>query len=203
MSDNEFELDGIFDDLAPEDFLRETSAYLTRNFDTPVRGQVAFEAFITEQLDATAMAYVSAEGLMNPIAVLHRPDARRFFTPEDDETLGHYLHRIQREAEQFGASWCFIALVTQGGVYESTDDDERAVDDPSVLADAKEQDALHESICWYAEMREQVKPPDELQYIQTGIISLKDGHPGEVYYADPDRASDLFRSILSTDISTA
>lgn len=180
------EFEGIFDDLSPEDFNRESSA---RSIKT-VKKPKSFDDFVQHWLDATRLAFHAADGRMDPTAVMMDSNSRRIiFSPDDDETLGQYIDRLQREARTLGATWFFTTVLTQGGTYQT--DEGRIIGDPEALEEAREQDALKPCIYWYAERRDGAN--DEIRH---GIIGIDAGDTGEVFEAPSEHASPIYRKVL-------
>lgn len=177
MSDD-FEVDGIFDNIKPDDFHRSTSARHVAVMD--VRPKL--DAFVAQSLDGLRMCFLAADGQPNPVAVMYMKDkTKRMFSPDDDENLGQYINRLHREANQHGASAVFTSVLTVGGLYEG--DDEGTIDSDEAVAKIEPTPCLY----WFAQMGTAVRH---------GIMAIEDGVAGEVFEAPAEHASPLYRTIL-------
>jgi hypothetical protein len=147
--DDDFEYEGIFDDLTPQDFARDTSARIR----APRTNE--FDAFVDEQIRAVRMAWIASETYMNPLALVANHDEQLVFIPDDDETLREFVARMHREAVKMGAIWTFVAqrcMVTSLGHDDGSYDGD--LDDPEVIEKAMADGTLVLGVQWYAERRE-------------------------------------------------
>jgi hypothetical protein len=151
LSDNEFNIDGIFDHLTPDDFVRETSAVDAATGE--YRGTKNYDRWVDQRLQSVHIAYHAADGHMNPIALLASPTVMRGFTPDDDETVGDFLERLGREARLIGAHWFFLAKRELVGTMPTDDDDLDVMDQESVQ-EYINAGKLKPGVLWYAERRE-------------------------------------------------
>lgn len=183
---DEFEYAGVFDDLTPEDFTRETSA----------RAEVprisGFDAFVDEQLRAVRTAWIASETWMQPLALIANHEKQRIFIPDDDESLRQFVARMHREAVEMGAVWTFVArraMVVTFGVDDGTFD--RDLDDPESIEQAIAQGILRLGVQWYAERRE----GNESQR-RHGQFQDEDGTLGALIEGAPLQKVPLFPEIL-------
>lgn len=166
------DLTGIFDHLTPDMFIAETSAI--DETEGNYVGVDAFNASVDERIRGLRAAFATSFGNINPLAVLSNATTQRVFTPQQDENVGLFLERLQREAMTMGAHWFFFAKRNVFAVYwrELDDDDVRhdAASDESqreAIADGTEPEV---GILWYAERREGA----EIHHRQ-GVLEI-DGH---------------------------
>lgn len=150
------DIHGIFDDINPDDFHRESSTvheYPLQRAEPDEYGQ-----FLAEQLRHVRFAYAAADGEINSTAVLANTTTVRVFTPQEDELVRDYAHRLTAEAKLMNACWLFIATKTKVGVVLTgslgTQADEVYADDKQALAVADEMGSSKEAVYWYAERRD-------------------------------------------------
>lgn len=179
---DDFNIDGIFEHVTPEDFLRVSSARHVATMQ-----QQSFDDFVTSSLETTRFAYHAADGDLCPVALLVGPGGRRIYAPDDDETLGQYLKRLHREARQHATHTLFTVWLTQGGTYKG--DVPERVNGPEALQHAeKANGGLQQVIYWYAQSYSEIRH---------GIITIDDqGNTGEVIEAPDHTASHLYKEIL-------
>lgn len=146
------EYHGIFDDVNPEDFFSQTTAY--QEVSRTNKTLDAFNGFVDEMLRAVQMAYAMAEGEISAVAVLANDETMRFYVPVDEETVQNYIDRLHEEAEQMNACWFFLARATRVGSHLVTRDDMHDATNDQVIEDAAEEGALQDGLFWYAERRE-------------------------------------------------
>lgn len=146
------EYTGIFDSITPQDFILESTA--VSETERANHGADAFNAFVDEQMRAVRTAFMASEGNLQPIALLANQTTQRAFTPDDEETVGEFIKRLNREAKHMGAMWTFYACKTLVQTEQV---------DPSELTDATDRDEVQAAIAagtmapgvlWYAERRE-------------------------------------------------
>lgn len=151
MSD---ELDGIFDNLTPEDFLVSFNTTAFQEIARVNTGLNAFNDFVEEQLRTLQATYAMTEGAMNPIAILANQHTQRLYLPSEEETVQNYLDRLTEEARAMDACWFFIARRTEVGAHIIEPDESHDVADMDVTKKAQESGALSPGVFWYAERRE-------------------------------------------------
>lgn len=185
------EYEGIFNDATVADFLRETSAKV----ELPLTAQDpdAFNRFVDEQLRAVRMTWIAAEGYMQQLVVLVNGDQERIFTPDDDETVGQFVMRMQREAVAMEAHWVFIARRAQVATLGDATDEDVDIDvtDPVEWQKAVAAGIVRTGLTWYAERR----VGDE-RYHRHGQMQDEGGTLGELHEGAPNQAMPLFASIL-------
>lgn len=103
---NDDELTGIFNDLKPEDFFGTAAR--------DIKGKT-FDAFVDDNIQTIQVAYLAASGELDPIAILATATKEWTYTPNDEETLGEYLHRLTDEAKRLGATRMFLIKATLVG----------------------------------------------------------------------------------------
>lgn len=175
------ELAGIFDHLTPEDF-------------SPFRGRIAFDQFITQNLETTRTSWLAADGQINPVAVLATATERWTYVPTDEETLGEYVERLRSEARRLKATWLFLSRKTLVGNYEvRVGDDVPDTSDPDALQKAIEKGIITEGIFYFAERSEDGKTDT-----RHGLMKPdKDGRLGPVVEGNPKhQTADFFKNIL-------
>lgn len=150
MSDDD--LDGIFDDLTPEDFEIDTTAISEISREN--RGVEAFNAFVDEQIRALRMAYSAGAGHINPVTTIANAQVQRLFLPNSDETLGDYFERLHDEAEKMQGSWLFIARRTQVGSHLIAPSEMHDATQSPVIQEAEAAGMLKDGVIWYGESRE-------------------------------------------------
>lgn len=192
MSDdlNIEEIRNFLDTVTADDFDR-TSAHDESHYTKEITGQARFNAFTHFHLEAARIAYAASDGYMNPWAVLHRPDARRMFVPDDDETVSMFVNRLAREAQDFGATWFFIAMVGPGGYAEETED---IPSGEQVFRGEATSDTFKPAINWYAES---IEP--KVEAVRYGIVTIENGRARsniENEVADHAGASPLFTQVM-------
>lgn len=138
------EYDGIFNEATIEDFILETTA----THHEP-RSTTDFDTFVTDNHRGLRRAYVASETNYQPIAVLVNADSEHIFTPDDEESLGEWMARLNREAKRLDAIWTFVAKKTLVG----SDPAEKLHDanDPEYVEDAIARGILGVGVLWYAE----------------------------------------------------
>lgn len=104
------ELTGIFDHLAPEDFVVESTAIAAMA--GCYAGADVLDGFVEHQLNAVRLAFSMADGWLVTTAVLAGREGLRTFVADDDETLLDFVARVRREAALMRAHWCFMATQT-------------------------------------------------------------------------------------------
>lgn len=178
-------IEGIFDDLSPEDFARKTSAVME---DARTQEDRTFDDFINDQLRAVRYAFASADGQVNPLATLANDRIERVFSADDDELLKDFVARLNREAQDMHATWLFIFRTTTVGVFAS--DTALDADSPEAKL-AVEAEAKHEAIYWYAEDRN-----SEVTWRRHGFLTIEDNRLGEVFEGNSMQKMALFGNIL-------
>lgn len=190
----------MFENIRPEDFFRETSAVEQQTVPEKVKAlllhtsEVGFEAFLESRL-GDCRAESSRSGDVAPHAWLASSDVHRKFVGEDDETPGDFARRLQREAEQMGAHWSFVAMVSPARVIlpGQTAPPDIDSDDTDAVNAALESGELSLGVCWTAAS----KTSGEV-VVRGGIIYLDDhGHPlGEVQGDMDEDLDDPFTEVL-------
>jgi hypothetical protein len=148
--DNEFndEFAGIFDNLKPEDF-------------HPFKGRIAFDEFVTQNIEITRRSWLAADGHINPLAVLATAAEQWTYAPTDDETLGEYVDRLRAEAKRLGATWLYLSRKTLVGNYKASQGEQIPdASDPEAVQAAIESGMLMEGVFYYAERHEEDSEPD-------------------------------------------
>ncbi|NUS02073.1 MAG: hypothetical protein HOV97_05860 [Nonomuraea sp.] len=183
---------GIFDEISPDMFIVETSAIdeIEGNF----RGATAFNASVDERLRGIKAAFASSFGKINPIAILTNATTQRVFVPQQDENLGQFLERMQREARTMGAHWFFFAKKNTFAVYYPEDDDEEIYDVGSDAAReraARSGSDLSVGILWYAERRE-----GEEVHHRHGALEVEGHKVTKATEGDGDQTLGVFSTVL-------
>lgn len=185
MSDD---LTGVFDHLTPDDFAQSSVRYTTLQQSTP-----DFNAWVDEQIQTTRVAWLAADGLMNPFAVMRTTDGRTLLlSPDDDETIGNWIARLGREAQKNRVTWFFTVVKTVGGVY--TTEALQDIDAPLAIEEAQKRSALKPILFFHGERRNDPNLPDARRH---GLIPIDDTVLGEVFNAPPEFASPLMLGVLS------
>lgn len=121
MNPNDESLDGIFDDVSPEDFALAGSAIS----ETPA-ADIPLDAFVGGHIQSLRISFAqSLDGLMRPLAVLSNGQADRTFVLDDREKLiGEFYARLTQEARRMGATRMFFAFQTEVALFDGEDDGE-------------------------------------------------------------------------------
>lgn len=161
------------DELTPEQFIRETSAVLTRPTPPASRdfGPAGFRVFVDEQL-SICRRQLRPDSDFPAQAVLGNSIEERQFLGEGDEFPDDFARRLQREATAMAATRCFVAIM--GPVPVVTDG------------------GLDVGLCWTASHREMDERRNE-----AGIIFIgPNGCPYREATGTVSRESDPFRCVL-------
>lgn len=193
MTEFNDDIAGIFDHLTPDMFIAESSA--VDEIEGKFVGTDAFNASVDERIRGIRAAFASSFGQINPLAVLSNATTQRVFVPQQDENLGLFLQRLQREAMTMGAHWFFFAKRNVFSVYyrELADDDERH----DVASSDSEREAMIDGtepevgILWYAERRE----GGEVHHRQ-GVLEIKGHRLGDATEGDGKQALGVFSTVL-------
>lgn len=191
----------MFENIRPEDFIRETSAVKTLK--VPDRAKslglhtsgVGFEKFIQ---DALSQARIDARQNddFTPRAVLANSDEWRIFHGEDDEVPADFARRLSREATAMNAHWMFVALVSPARAIlpGQTEPPPIDPDDTDAIMAALRDGQLSYGICWTAGSIAN----GPLEY-RGGIIYLDlDGKPGDEVEGQMDQdMDDPFTEVLT------
>lgn len=180
---NNDDLDGIFDNLNPSDFAEPQH-----------EGVEAFDSFVREMVRAVQFAYLSAEGLISPVAILANPEEIEMIPAEDGETLNQYIERLTAEADDMGATWLFVSRLTEVSHRMVAYQEGKSHDATDAVAVQEEREAgrLTEGLFYYAERFE-----DDVKDARHGILKVEGdrlGHPVEGSSFQPVT---LFQNILS------
>lgn len=193
---NEDEIAQAFESITPEDFHRETSA-LDRLTYSPDQGHFTagvnnFNGFVDAHVRRSKDATHKPSGF-HAFSTLHNTTEQRHYHPDDDETANQYASRLNREAQEMGATWFYTAMLAPGRAYtEEESPPEIDADNPEELAAAIEAGVLHLSICWFAQSNEQDPP-----FLRSGIIVLdSDGHPISEIEGEIDADSNPFHNVM-------
>lgn len=167
MNDFDDEFTDIFDHLTPEDFFIESSAI--SEDEGLYKGAASFDLHIEEAIRSVKVSLATSWGQMKPVAILSNEKTRRTFTPTEDETLGQFLERLQREARTLGARWFFFAKRHELRLYDEEEGVEivDAATDEAVETAIKQGKQAETAIFWYAERRE----ANETQ-VRQGVLHL-------------------------------
>jgi hypothetical protein len=187
MTEHEDEYTGIFDHLTPADFEITSSAVA----EAP-NGDRSFDDFVDDQLRALRYAFAAATGQVDPLCTLASPNVERVFAPDDDETLGQYIKRLNREARNLAADWVFIFQRTIVGEWVGPADEAPSPDSNSAMELARANDAIREGVYWHAEDRSGDSPVRRHGYV---AIS-SDNQLGDVFEANPAQATSPFAWVL-------
>jgi hypothetical protein len=191
------EIGEAFKNVSVQDFVRDTSAIAEQrygdDFKESTRGDVAFDRFVDGCI-LTSRTAAARPGDFRPWSVLHNAEMQRTFTPDDDETIVDYAHRLHREAKAMNATWFFTAIMSCGRAYNSDEPpDPVDANDPEQLQAALERGELEVCICWYAEKRE-----EEEGRHRAGIIGFTDdGYPSTGIEGDIDPDKNPFHHVLA------
>ncbi len=180
MNDHDDELTGIFNDLTPQDF-------------TPFSGRVAFDDFVTQNINAMRIAWAAADGAVNPVAFLATAGKIDIHTAEDGETLGQYIERVQQEARKMGATWLFVSRKTLVGNYQASSRDTIPdATDPAALEKAIASGLMVEGLFYYAERLE-----DGQRDCRHGMMRAEGDRLGELIEGNPHHQTvGFFSNIL-------
>lgn len=179
MNDYNDELSGIFDNITPADF-------------APFKGRLAFDQFVTKNLEMTRMAWLAADGQINPVAVLATAEKSWAFAPTDDETLGEYVERVRGEAKKLGATWLYISRKTLVGTFKVDPSDAPDATNPEAIQEAIEKGLMSEGLFYYAERLE-----DGERDCRHGMMRAQDNELGELIEGNPYHQSvSFFANIL-------
>ena len=100
-------LDGIFDDITPEDFMSAPTPIAKRSID-----EFDFQTFLSSCVQASEFSFYAADGRPQPMAVLAAPGGQFTYRPDPGESLGAYIQRLTREARLNGAYAMFMMKLT-------------------------------------------------------------------------------------------
>lgn len=142
------DLDGIFDDLRPEDFESNTTAFA--ELSRTNKGLEAFNTFVDEQLRAVQMMYAASRGDLYPVALLANTEIQRMYLADDNETVQNYLDRLHEEAVAMNAIWFFFsrASAVSSELVSRDEMTDATMTDPDEI---KKQTGLAPGMFWYAE----------------------------------------------------
>lgn len=169
------ELNGIFDNLTPEDLTG-----------------VPFRTFVATNIHAIRVAFLGSDGGLNPVAVLGTPQRDWLYAPGDDETFGEYLERLRTESARLGATRFFIARKTLVGAKE-IEPDMADIADAEQLQRGIEQGLVSEGVFFFA-----LRNEGGLREQQHGIMKPEPGcHLGEIVWGSPDQMAQYFTSIIA------
>lgn len=191
------EFKNMFDNITPEDFIRDTSAVERVPFPKHVQNmnlnisELGFTLFLRTFLDNCRRDAVTSDDF-TPRAVLVNTDEQRIFHGEGDEAPVDFANRLQREAIAMNAHWMAVALVCPArAIMPGQTPPDVAVDDLDAIYSALEEGELSMGICWTAH-----RVGGEYH---GGIIHLTDdGRPGEEVEGVMDESiEDPFRRVLS------
>lgn len=140
------ELEGIFDGLTIEDFMRPAFGELTLRH--PQRE--GFDDFLRRHTNMLQLVQVASGGEFAGMAMLAKigPEdtVEALYLPLDEETVGEFVQRLTGDAEQMGANGLFYVLCTKVQVtYELSNIVEKT--DAAVSA----MDGGEEALMWYCE----------------------------------------------------
>ena len=188
---NDETINGIFDELNPDDFHEEYG---------PNRGEEAFATWVEQRRDAIRQMWANLDGHLNPITVIADSMTSVTIHANTTETLGEYVERCKEAARHLGATWVFVARKTQVGSYVTTNEDpelpDTTVDLETVTAvAAKHNIQLTDGIYYFAARHES---DSELERKHGMIPGLSDGRLGETVEGDADIQSiSLYGDILA------
>lgn len=186
------EFTGIFDDLTPEDFVRETTAKITTHLPgSPHVGPEEFATFVEHNIGVVRSSSLASGGRdINPVAVLSTPSTQWIFAPTEDENMGDYIARLNHEAHQLGATWVFISRQTLVSAKPGSDNMPDTSDEEAVQR-ALEEGQLQSGVVFYAQRHE----GDEWEHCH-GMMYIEDGGLGPAVYGDPAQRVRYFARIL-------
>lgn len=190
----------MFENLRPEDFIRETSAVWVDPI--PARAKslglhisnAGFEMFVRDNRDRCRQQAQDNDPF-TPQAMLASSDERRFFHGEDDEVPADFARRLRREAQAMNAHWMFVALMSPARAIlpGQTDPPPIDPDDADAVYAALASGELQFGVCWTAGSTVSGHPEH-----RAGIIYLDDhGKPGGEVEGDMDtNMNDPFADVL-------
>lgn len=192
------EINGWFDNLKPEDFIRETSAAEIVKHPEAIKslglhkGRTGFELFVQLMLEIVRVS-LSEKGDLAAFAVLTNSDERRHFIGEDDELPAHFAGRLRREAQAMGATMSFTAMIAPcRAIYPGQAVQDIDPDDTQAVEDALMNGELDVGVCWTASLNDN----GEREY-RGGIMYLnQDGSPGQMVSGPMDANTDPFAGVL-------
>lgn len=175
------QFDGIFDELLPDDFSGVTSwRHHFKNFDE----------FVETGLLTVRVSYASAEGQINPVALLADHRQTWLYGPDDDETLGEYFERLKFEASRLKATWFFVSKKTMVGNTKASEN-LPDVSDPEAIDKALEEGLLGEGVFYFASQHD----GDEKEY-RHGIMNAHGNRLGEAIEGNPQQTVNSLKEIL-------
>lgn len=191
----------MFENIRPEDFVRETSAVQAVRLPGRVRSlgldksDVGFQKFVQDQLRQCRID-AHTEDFFTPRAVLANSNEWRYFHGEDDEVPADFARRMNREANAMSAHWSFVAMVSPARAVLPGQTEPPPIDpddDDAVLA-ALQDGTLQHGVCWTAAS----VTNGPLEY-RGGIIYLDiDGKPGNEVHGEMDaNMDDPFTEVLT------
>lgn len=140
------ELDGIFDGLTIEDFMRSPRGDLTLRHSQPE----TFEEFCHRHTNMLQMIFTASEGEFSGMAILAqlgaKPTLERLFLPQEEESVGNFVNRLTAEVKEMGANTLFYVMCTQVKVQYLTPDE---VSESDLAVDRM--DNGEEALMWYCE----------------------------------------------------
>jgi hypothetical protein len=191
MTDDD-EFTGIFDELTPEDFVRETSARITTHLPgSPNCGPEEFAKFVEHNIGVVRASSLASGGKdINPVAVLANASTQWIFAPTEEENMGEYIARLNHEAEQLAATWVFISRQTMVSARPGSEDMPDTSDEETIK-EALAEGRLQSGVIFYAQRHE----GDEWEH-RHGMMYVEGDGLGPAVYGDPNQQVRYFARIL-------
>lgn len=188
---NDDELTGIFDDLTPEDFVRQTTAKIETHLPgNPNEGPEAFAKFVEHNIEVVRSSSLAAGGNdINPVAVLANASTQWIFSPTEDENMGQYIQRLHDEAMKLGATWVFISRQTMVAATPSINPPD--TNDEGAIQQAMKEGMLHKGVIFFAHRHE----GDEWEQ-RHGMMQYETQGLGPAVYGDESQPVTFFARIL-------
>lgn len=189
MTDDE--LTGIFDDLTPEDFVRQTTAKIETHLPgDPNQGAEAFAKFVEHNIEVVRSSALAAGGNdINPVAVLANASTQWIFSPVEEENMGQYIQRLHDEAMALGATWVFISRQTMVAATPAVNPPD--TNDEGAIQRAMKEGMLQKGVIFFAQRHE----GDEWEH-RHGMMQSEGTGLGPAVYGDDSQPVTFFARIL-------
>lgn len=142
-----------FASISVEDFLRDTSAIRTVEYEDDFATQYGDGENNWRGWTASLVASCVDDlpDNFHTFAVLHNKKSQRYYQPDGDETAYDFARRLNREALNMEATWFFSAMMVPGRTYSDGEEPPHVdADDPDSLIEALDNGVLQMGVCWFS-----------------------------------------------------
>lgn len=167
-------LDGIFDNLLPEDFQYTTTAVVER----PTSNELG--PFVAEQLYLVRCIYAASSDEMLPVAVVANETTTRFLVRSEDEGHLEWYERLAQEARTIHATRTFVAFMGTGIALPADDERVRAIRNQEDLNRTilENPEAAREMLFWYLQQvdwteKTQIRMQGQLKILEDGSLDAQ------------------------------